>query len=334
MPTPDADAILTLGRSFMECRILLTAAELDLFTQLAAEPLTASQVTARLSGDQRAVMILLDALAAMQLLTKRDGRYRCEPDMAAHLSADAPATTLPMLLHYASLWRRWSELTGIVRGDTAAFARAQAPRDDAALRAFIGAMHVVSAPRAAAIAAAVAPGGARALLDVGGGPGTYTIALLRAAPQMRATLFDRPAVVEMARERLAEAGLTGRVTLVGGDFDHDELPPGHDLALLSAIIHQNSLAQNRVLYEKIWRALVPGGRIVIRDHVMSADRLEPRDGAVFAVNMLVGTAGGNVYTFDEVSTGLTEAGFTGVRLTQQGGGMIGLVEAFKPAGTP
>ena len=331
MPPMTADTILALARSFWECRVLLTAAELDLFTLLTPEPVTAAKVAQRLNGDECAVAILLDALAAMELLKKTAGRYHCAPDIAVHLSADCPQSVLPMVLHSAGLWRRWSELTGIVRGDRAARARAQAPQDEAGLRAFIGAMHVVSGPRAAGIVAAIGPGRARALLDVGGGPGTYTIAFLKAAPHLRATLFDRPTVVEMARARLAEAGLLERVTLAGGDFDHDELPPGHDLALVSAIIHQNSPAQNVELYGKVGRALVPGGRLVIRDHIMSPDRLDPRDGALFAVNMLAATPGGNVYTYDEIRAGLTQAGFGGVRLLQRGGGMVGLVEAFKPA---
>ncbi len=332
MPAMNADAILALARSFWECRVLLTATELDLFTLLAADPMTAAEVARQIDGDERAVTILLDALAAMELLAKRDGRYQCPSDIATHLSADSPQSVLPMVLHSAGLWRRWSELTGIARGDEAAFARAQVPYGEAGLRAFIGAMHVVSGPRAPGVVAAIDPGRARALLDVGGGPGTYTIAFLQACPHMRATLFDRPPVLEMASARLTEAGVLDRVTLAGGDFDHDELPPGHDLALVSAIIHQNSPAQNVELYGKVWRALVPGGRIVIRDHVMSPDRLDPPDGALFAVNMLTATPGGNVYTFDEIREGLTAAGFAGVRLLHRGSGMVGLVEAFKLAG--
>ena len=101
------------------------------------------------------------------------------------------------------------------------------------------------------------------LLDVGGGPGTYTAAFLRAAPELRATLFDLPLVVEIARERLSAAGLLDRVTLVAGDFEKDPLPPGHDLAWLSAIIHQNGPAQNDALYARIFRALVPVSCLVI-----------------------------------------------------------------------
>ena len=329
MPAPNADAILALARNFWECRVLLTAAELDLFTLLAPTPLTAQAVADRIHGDRRAVTILLDALAAMELLRKHGPQYQCLPGVAESLARSSPKSVLPMVLHSATLWRRWTELSGVVRGDAQARSRAQAPHDDAGLAAFIGAMHVVSGPRAATIVAAIDPGPARALLDVGGGPGTYTIAFLKAAPQMRATLFDQPEVVEMARVQLTQAGVLERVRLVGGDFERDALPAGHDLALVSAIIHQNSPAQNVDLFRKVWRALELGGRIVVRDHVMSADRLDPRDGALFAVNMLVATAGGNVYTFSEIEAGLTAAGFTRVRQLQGGPGMMGLVDAVK-----
>jgi len=146
---------------------------------------------------------------------------------------------------------------------------------------------------------------------------------------MTATLFDRPPVVEMARVGLGAAGVLPRVTLAGGDFATDPLPPGHDLAFVSAIIHQNSPAENLALYKRIHEALVPGGRVVIRDHVMQPDRTGPRAGALFAINMLVGTASGGTYTFDEIAGGLARAGFERVRLVQAGERMDALVEAFK-----
>jgi ubiquinone/menaquinone biosynthesis C-methylase UbiE len=191
-------------------------------------------------------------------------------------------------------------------------------------------MHVVGAPKADRIVAEAGVGRARRLLDVGGGPATYTKAFLAASPDLSATLFDLPAVVEIARERLEQAGLLSRVTLVAGDFETDELPPGHDLAWLSAIIHQNSPDQNDALFARIFRALVPGGRLLVRDHVMDATRTRPRAGALFAVNMLVGTAGGGTYTFDEIRAGLARAGFTRIRLLRSGERMDALVEAFRP----
>jgi len=147
---------------------------------------------------------------------------------------------------------------------------------------------------------------------------------------MCATVFDRPPVIELARKRLAESDVNDRITLAVGDFYTDELPDGHDLALLSAIIHQNSPEQNLDLYQKVFRALMPCGRILIRDHVMNEDRTQPHGGALFAVNMLVATSGGNCYTFDEIQASLEAAGFMRVSLVQSGDRMDSMVEAFKP----
>ena len=322
MNTPES--LLTLSRAFQESRVLLTGAELNLFTLLSKEALTAGALASRLGADLRALTVTLDALAGMGLLVKADGTYRTAPD-AACLAEDAPDSILPMLLHAAALWDRWSGLTRKI-GGTPLSERPPA----AATRAFIEAMHVVSSPQAARLAADVGVGAARRLLDVGGGPGTYAAAFLRAAPQLRATLFDLPPVVEIARERLSAAGLLDRVTLVAGDFESDELPAGHDLAWLSAIIHQNGPAQNDALYGRIFRALAPGGRLVLRDHVMERGRTRPRTGALFAVNMLVGTAHGGTYTFEEIRSGLERAGFVRIRLLREGERMDSLVEAFRP----
>ena len=112
-------------------------------------------------------------------------------------------------------------------------------------------------------------------------------------------------------------------------FCQDEFPHGHDLAFVSAIIHQNSLEQNLDLFGKVFRSLNRGGRIIIRDHVMEPDRTHPKDGAIFAVNMLLGTPGGSTYTYEEIKTGLSRAGFTDIRLLKKGEHMDALVEALK-----
>jgi predicted O-methyltransferase YrrM len=324
------EAILGLARNFMECRILLTGAELNLFTLLTRVPLSAKEVASRTGANLRALTILLDALSAMGLLVKERDTYQCAPLSSPFLSSDSARTVLPMVLHMAHLWERWCALTRIVKALGAAGEPAVPSRKTDEQQAFIEAMHVIGAPLAPRVVAAVNPGSSRALLDVGGGSGTYTLAFLRAQPEMKATLFDRPQVVEIARRRLDEAGVMDRVSLIAGDFSQDELPGGHDLAFVSAIIHQNSPEQNLDLFAKLFRALVPGGRIVIRDHVMTSDRTHPKDGAIFAVNMLVGTTGGNTYTYEDIRDSLTKAGFIRVRLLQSGEHMDGLVEGFRP----
>jgi predicted O-methyltransferase YrrM len=324
----DAEAVLGLARDFMEARILLTGAELGVFARLAESPGTLAEVCAGLNTSARGTGILLDALSVMGLLSKEGEVYSCPEGIAELLTARSAASVLPMVKHAASLWPRWSELTHIVRKGMV-----ERPggvfEDPEELEAFIGAMHVVGAHAARSIADAAHAGHAVNLLDVGGATGTYAEAFLTKYPGMRATVFDRPEVIALARKRLEATGLLSRISLVAGDFYKDALPGGHDLALLSAIIHQNSPEQNVNLYRKVYDALIPGGEILIRDHVMNPDRTEPGSGAIFAVNMLVATTGGNCYTFDEIKEALTAAGFEDVRLIQSGDRMNGLVEGVR-----
>jgi len=330
LTTANPQEILVLSRSFMECRVLLTGAELDIFTRL-AEPASIRELAEKQGWDERPLTVLLDALTAIGLLTKGDGRYQTDAGLLPFLRSDSPQTVLPMIRHAATIWRNWSNLTQIVAvtgGVESTAGGFENPEDQ---KAFIGAMHVVGKVHAAKIVQAINPGSARRLIDVGGGSGTYTIAFLEAIPEMSATLFDLPDVEAMGRERITEAGLMDRVTLVAGNFYTDSLPPGHDLALVSAIIHMNSPEQNVDLYKKIFEALVPGGRIVIRDHVMKPDKTAPKSGALFAVNMLVATPGGGTYTYEEIKTGLMAAGFENVRLIQEADRMMGLVEAYRPS---
>jgi predicted O-methyltransferase YrrM len=319
------------ANQFWESRIFLTGAELDLYTLLADTPLTAVEISERIDGFLRPITIILDALAAMGILTKEGDRYRTETSLEPVLSANSPTSILPMVMHLNNLWETWSRLTDIAVHTGVPESSDESRNSPEDMRSFIQAMHVAGQPMATRIASAVQPGAARSLLDVGGATGTYTIAFLQSSPDMKATIFDRPEVVEMADARLVEAGLRDRVTLVGGDFYTDDLPAGHDLALLSAIIHQNSFEQNVDLYRKVLAALEPGGRLVIRDHVMKPNRIEPAMGAIFAVNMLVNNPGGGTFTYEEIEAGLVKAGFAHPRLIQdEQERMDGLVEAFKP----
>ncbi len=111
-------------------------------------------------------------------------------------------------------------------------------------------------------------------------------------------------------------------------FYSDPLPSGCDLALLSAIIHQNSPEENVALYRKIREVLEPGGCLLIRDHIMEPDRTRPAAGALFAIDMLVNTEGGDTYTFEETKAALSEAGFQRVELLRTGDRMDCLVQAF------
>ena len=329
-PTWTADQLLALGRSYQGAAILLAAAELDLFTALASKPRTASELAGKLQCDSRALTVLLDALAALRLLLKSGSAYSLPPGLEALLTSGGRESMLAMAQHQANCLQRWAQLARVVKTGRPA-RRTPSVRGSAGdQQAFIGGMHNLSAPIAVQVIQAVQPLEFEQLLDVGGASGTWTMAFLQACPGARATLFDLPDVIPMARRRLAEAGLVSRVDLVPGDFLRDALPKGADLAWVSAIVHQNSRAQNRVLFKKIFGALTPGGRIAIRDVLMDPTRTRPVAGALFAVNMLVGTEGGGTFTFDELREDLEAAGFTRASVRRKDPAMNCVVVAKKP----
>jgi len=320
--------VLADVRGFLKSRVILTAAELDLFTRLDKGQATADDLAEELMCDKRCLTRLLDSLVAFKLLSKQDSLYQ-NSERGTLLSGKHPETELPMVLHLNGLWETWGGLTETVKSGTNPKRRPVSERGDDGLEAFIGAMHVVGRSLSREIAEAYDLSPFQKLVDIGGATGTYIVAFLEKNPRMTAVLFDLPDVIPMAKKRLERKGLLDRVELVSGDFYTDELPKGCDLALLSAIIHQNSPQENLNLYRKIHQALVPGGKVLIRDHVMDPGRTFPPQGTLFAINMLVNTEGGDTYTFDEIKKCLEAAGFGEVKLVREGERMDCLVEARK-----
>lgn len=325
-----ADDLLELGRGYQAAAVLAAAADLDLLALLAGGPRAAGELARRLESDPRGLVMLLDALAALGLLEKAGEVYQLAPGLAGFFEEGGARSILAMTQHQANCLRNWAQLARVIRTGRPAEKLPSIRGADRDLAAFIGAMDNVSAPVAAEVIRSIEPLRFRHLLDVGGASGTWTIAFLRACPEGRATLFDLPPVLPMAERRLAEAGLAGRTALVPGDFMADPLPQGADLAWVSAIVHQNSRAQNRRLLANVFQALRPGGRIAIRDLVMEESRTRPVAGALFALNMLVATAGGGTFTFGELREDLEAAGFGEARLARQDQTMNSVVVAVRP----
>ena len=322
--------VLETARAFQPACVLAAGAELGIFDALAETPLTSGDLAARVRGDPRATAMLADALTAMGLLTKQGERYAAAPGIRDCLTERGALNVLAMVRHLANCLRSWAQLAGVVRSGLRADRAPSVRGKEADLEAFIEAMNDVSRSQAPGLVKALGPLRFRHLLDVGGGPGTWTIEFLRAFPGTRATLFDLPEVIPIARRHIAAAGLEDRVTLAPGDLEADgPLPSGADLAWVSAIVHMNSREENRRLFAKVHAALKEGGRILIRDVVMEEDRVNPAEGAMFAVNMLVNTPAGGTFTFEELKEDLLAAGFRGPRFLLKGSSMDSVVEAVK-----
>jgi SAM-dependent methyltransferase len=329
-PRPDRRQILDIMNGFRPACVIGAAAELDLWTAIGDQSLTAEQLAEKLTCDLRALSMLLDALVAIDLLAKTDACYSVPPELRGWLIEDAPQGVLPMLRHAENILRSWSQLAATVRHGTLAPRQASIRGAEADRASFIAAMHTISGPMADDLVKQLGPLKFNSLLDVGGASGTWTLAFLRAVPSAVATIFDLPDAIAQARQRLAGTEFAERVKLVAGDFYVDDLPGGADFAWVSAICHQHSRRHNRALFAKVCESLVPGGRIAIRDVVMEPCRTQPREGALFAINMLANTECGGTFTFAEYAEDLRVAGFENPRLLVKHEAMNSVVAAEKP----
>lgn len=299
-------------RAFQESRVLLTAVELDVFTAVGLGA-DAQQVAKALETDPRATEMLLNALAAMGMLTKRGGVFKNSPVAARFFVAGSPDDCRMATMHTVHLWDRWSTLTGCVRAGTSVTQQEMRDRGEAWTEPFIAAMHRNAATRAPAIVQAVGTEGVRRMLDVGGGSGAYSIAFAQASDAIETELLDLEPVLPIAQRHIASAGLSKRVRTRVGDLREDLFGEGYDLVFVSAICHMLSEAENRDLLRRCHSALAPKGRVVIQDFVLEADKTAPKTAALFSLNMLVATRAGASYSEDEYSSWLRHAGFGDVR---------------------
>jgi precorrin-6B methylase 2 len=319
----NGEALLALARTYQPACILLAAAEIGLFEALAAGPMEADQLASELAADLRGTTVLADALVALGLLQKNGAAYASVPEPAE------VAAALPMLRHQGNCMRRWAR-TATAAKEGRPVERGPSLRGESADQAtFIEAMASYNRDAVRTVVAGLGPLAFDRLLDVGGGPGTWTIGFLETDESARATLFDLPHVLTIARRHLEDAGMVERVELVGGDFCIEPLPGGADLAWVSAILHQFSRSQCRDLLRNVHGALVDGGQILIRDIVMDDSHTRPQYGALFAVNMLVSTEGGGTFSLAELTEDLDATGFGDVTVVEAERPMDQVVRATK-----
>ncbi|MCG3118196.1 MAG: 3-hydroxy-5-methyl-1-naphthoate 3-O-methyltransferase [bacterium] len=303
------DSIRDIAYAFQRSRVLLTAYELGLFNALGDEKKPSAEVAAILKTDRRATDRLMNALCAIGLLEKNDGKFSNTVETARFLVQGKPEY-MAGLMHTVHLWDTWSTLTPAVRQGQSVGRPPVNERGDKWLTAFIAAMHDRARKQAPAVAARLDLSGVARVLDVGGGSGAFAMAFVRATAEITATVFDLPNVVSLTQNYIVQEGLADKVKTVAGDYLIDDLGSGFDLVFLSAIIHSNSVEENRQLIRQCAEAVNPNGQIVVQDFIMNADRTSPAHGALFALNMLVGTEAGDTYTEAEVRSWMEEAGLS------------------------
>lgn len=303
--------IREFASSFQKSRILLSAFELDIFTAIEETGTPSHQIAANLHLDEHACERLLNVLVSLGFLTKQDQLFLNTAESFNFLSKNS-ANYLGGLMHTNHLWNTWSHLTQVVKTGASAQPAEINARGDDWLVSFITAMHDRAIKQAPQQLANIDLTGINSLLDIGGGSGAFSMEFVNRKPSLEATVFDLPNVVPITESFIAKEGFANKIKTYSGDYTTNELPKGFDLVFLSAIIHSNSLEVNQQLIKKCYGAVNKGGKIIIQDWIMNNERTQPTAGAIFAINMLVGTEAGDCFTEHEVTGTLTAAGFKNI----------------------
>lgn len=305
--------LLELSGSYWSTCALHAGVKLQIFTPLSAQPLTAGELAAKLEVNPRGLAMLLDALSALGLLDKNAGRYVATPFAATYLSRDSADYLGHIIMHHHHLMDSWIQLDQAVRRGEPV--RGRISHDDAAdeRESFLMGMFNLAMQMAPKIVPNLDLKGRCRLLDLGGGPGTYAIHFCQENPELSAVICDLPTTREFAEETVERFGLAGRISFVSRDFETEELPTGFDVAWLSHILHSMGPEECAVLLGKAMKTLEPGGLLLVQEFVLDDAKDGPPFPALFSLNMLVGTAGGQSYSEGELVALLEAAGAREVR---------------------
>ena len=331
MPTlKNLDTFPQMLKGFRETVLLALAVRLDLATAIDLGISDAAGLARHCRVSPRALALCLNALCAIGFLEKSGKRYRNSPAARRLLSAKSPHCIRPALRHALDSTMDWATLPQTVKAGKVARPQPSLRKSDST-DAFIRAMDHHARGSAPAVAAACPIPGARTLLDLGGGPGTFALEFTRRNPGLKATVFDLPQTLRVTRKILKERGMArAPIRLVRGDFLRDPLGGPYDVVLASNILHMLSESECLALLRKSFRALNPGGRIIIYDFLLDKSRVTPVESALFAVHMLVHTIGGRTYSGEEFRDMLRQAGCRSVKIIRHASQAPGLVIGTKP----
>jgi hypothetical protein len=310
----DPSAIVRLSTAYWDSQTLLTANRLRIFDVLADGAKSAGQVAAALSLDARATGLFLHACAGLGLLRDSGAGFENSPAAAAFLVSRSPAYMGNAIRYSDQLYPTWAGLEDALRSGRPALAADTYLGDDPArTRAFVQAMHGRALGIARGLVGVVDLGGRRAMLDVGGGPGTYSVLLTERFPGLRAEVLELPGVAAVARELIMAAGAGERVSVRDGSYHEADFGSGKDVVLMSGMFHRESADACRDLIRRAARCLLPGGLLVVSDVFTDEGGSTPPFAALFGLNMMLTAPDGGVHSDADVKQWMAQAGFRDLR---------------------
>ena len=307
-----------LGRimgGYQEACVLFTANNLKLFDAIAGGPVGEDKVADKLKLSQKGIMRLLNALVAMGIAEKSEAGYKlAELAWIPFLTRGGEHTVQQWIKLSSDLMPAWMDLPKFIEtGKSVKSIMEMLGNDPHDMRAFIDAMHHKGLKATWMIARELPIGDYSNMLDLGGGPGTYSLEWAKIHDHLKATVFDIAPVLEVAKLYINDYGLADRVNTQAGDFHKDEIGKGYDLILMANILHMYDNEFGKALVKKVADALEPGGRIIINGFCTDEDETSPLQDTLFSLNMGLLTDSGKAHPMPEMITWLEQAGLTEIK---------------------
>ncbi len=290
-----------ISGAYWHSRAILSAIELDIFTKIHGGINSISELSKECNCSIRGLKPLIIFLVSIGLLEEKDGGFEVTKD-GLILSSKYPQNKLGYFYHQLNLWESWKNLTKAIK-------TGKPTRKKFDYESFILAMEQGKEISQEIFKNLPLEDNSK-ILDLGGGPGVYSIALLKFLPKSVVYLFDLPEVIEFCKKRLPEEILKEkRLNLIKGDFLKNPIGYDYDLIWASSIIHSLGDRELEKLFKKCAKALKKGGKIFILDFFLNDDFGGPTFSALFSLNMLVNTKNGKTYSFKEIEDLLSKYGF-------------------------
>ncbi len=322
--------LLKLSGGYWSSCALHAGVSLDLFSHLTEEPRTAVEIARIIGGDQRGVAMLLNALAALELLEKHDNNYCATPFSTEYLSKKSERYLGHIILHHHHLMTGWNRLDEAVRYGAPVEVSSSRIDDETIRENFQMGMFNMATQNAPTVVSAIDLSGRRKLLDLGGGPGTYAIHFCRHNPELQAVIYDLPTTRQFAERTVERFGLSERISFASGDITTDPIGSGFDVVWISQLLHSEGPQSAADVLKKAAQALEPGGLMLVQEFILDDTRTAPVFPALFSLNMLINTASGQSYSQGELTDMMAKAGVKeikrlAVELPSGAGIMTGIV---------
>jgi len=297
-------------RGWQSNRILLTAFELSIFAHL-ENPTSSDTVAAALNTSPRHTDRLLNALVVLGVIEKKDGKFKNGSAASKHLVPGKPEYWMS-LGHLNNMWDGWTRLTDVIRtGKPARELPDARPGDENWAEHFIATMQQFGSKRAPAVFAQLELNHAKKAVDLGGGSGAFAVEVARRYPSLHVDVFDLPHILPITKKYVTQSDVSERIGYVEGDFLVNDYGTELDVVFMSNVIHSNGPEEVQGMFRRAFKALNPGGQLVIHDFMPNDDRTAPPWAVTFAINMLVHTKNGDTFTINEIKNWMEVAGFTG-----------------------